>query len=366
MVPIIAATKKTHFYTLDGLRGIAALAIAVYHNGTRLPWIGSLDHGWLAVDFFFVLSGFVIDHSYQDRLSRGMGFCEFLRIRAIRLCPMTIIGASLGLLLYVLVYHSLGAWLLGRLTIGWILTCLSLPATLLPDSMPPWIRNTPFYMNRPSWSLFFEWIASVAFAVALSKLRLRGLVAGIVVAGCLSILMAYLGKSDSGWSTTNISWGLVRVAYPFLIGILISRTQGYIQVPVISFPLASLLLLGVLFVTHLSNAWESVYDAVVVMLIFPTIVLTAKASIQKPAMIAVIQWLGFISFPLYATHVSILSYYHTYWKHQNFLTDMAAVGAAVLMAALLSAYVEIPTRQWLTTMFTSKKNRPPLAPLRSA
>ena len=99
----ISTTKlqsKHHFSTLDGLRGVAAIAIVVFHfmeiaysDFTK----NFIAHGFLAVDFFFCLSGFVMAYAYDDRL-KGMGLMAFFKARIIRLHPLVVLGGVLGLL----------------------------------------------------------------------------------------------------------------------------------------------------------------------------------------------------------------------------------------------------------------------------
>src|ERR1700744_3037299 len=91
---------KQHFEILDGLRGVAALAVVTFHF---MEWVyfdyskNFIGHGFLAVDFFFCLSGFVIGYAYDDRIGK-MGILEFFKSRLIRLHPLVIIGSVIGLL----------------------------------------------------------------------------------------------------------------------------------------------------------------------------------------------------------------------------------------------------------------------------
>src|ERR1700750_3327259 len=100
--PSILKTKQ-HFEILDGLRGVAALAVVTFHfmeivfSDYSKNFIG---HGFLAVDFFFCLSGFVIAYAYDDRIGK-MGLLEFFKSRAIRLHPLVILGSVLGLLSFL-------------------------------------------------------------------------------------------------------------------------------------------------------------------------------------------------------------------------------------------------------------------------
>src|SRR6204780_4912905 len=102
---------KEHFEVLDGLRGSAAFLIVIFHLfnysfGFHGPW-ALVKHAYLAVDFFFALSGFVVAYAYDDRWTR-MTILQFFRIRLIRLHPLVLVGATLGLLGYLLDPFSKG------------------------------------------------------------------------------------------------------------------------------------------------------------------------------------------------------------------------------------------------------------------
>ncbi len=93
---------KPHFVVLDGLRGVAALCVVIFHFSEMVIWNYSklwIGHGFLAVDFFFCLSGFVLGYAYDDRVAT-MGLGHFFRMRLIRLQPMVVFGAVLGVIAF--------------------------------------------------------------------------------------------------------------------------------------------------------------------------------------------------------------------------------------------------------------------------
>lgn len=98
--------SKPHYEILDGLRGTAALLVLVYHIFEGLAFAAGVDtisfmnHGYLAVDFFFILSGYVIGYAYDDRLASGMTAGQFIKRRLIRLHPMIIMGGLVGAAAY--------------------------------------------------------------------------------------------------------------------------------------------------------------------------------------------------------------------------------------------------------------------------
>ena len=98
----IYLASKPRYEILDGLRGVAALLIVAYHlfeTYSTGPAGQIINHGYLAVDFFFVLSGFVIGYAYDDRWDR-MTVWSFFKRRVIRLHPMVVYGCAFGALMF--------------------------------------------------------------------------------------------------------------------------------------------------------------------------------------------------------------------------------------------------------------------------
>lgn len=100
-LPLAATLQRHRFVFLDALRGLAAVMVVFYHRRELLP-NGLAEHGYLAVDFFFMLSGFVIAYAYEDKLRTGMSRTSFIVRRLQRLMPLVILGACLGLFVEVL------------------------------------------------------------------------------------------------------------------------------------------------------------------------------------------------------------------------------------------------------------------------
>lgn len=99
------ADTKPHYNLLDGLRGVAALMVMWYHifeGFATSPIDQNFNHGYLAVDFFFVLSGFVVGYAYDDRWNKTLTMKGFFKRRLIRLHPMIILGTVLGLITFML------------------------------------------------------------------------------------------------------------------------------------------------------------------------------------------------------------------------------------------------------------------------
>src|SRR5579863_4364510 len=258
-----------HFMALDGLRGLAALVILVYH---RRFWFtpGSFFHGFLAVDFFFILSGFVIAHAYSERLREGkLGFWRFLRLRLERLCPLLFFGSALGCgAILVTSAASIAFGALAPLGGAFILGGMSLPV--------PWMAN-PFDVNGPTWSLFFELIINVAFALVAGAVNNTRLYVTIATATILLIAMTvWTGTISVGFTWQSLPLGLIRVTAPFASGVALNRLWAAGRLP--SFPAPFAVLCGavglVLCVPQLPVRWDLGYQLVCCLLVFPIVLVS--------------------------------------------------------------------------------------------
>lgn len=230
--------SKPHYALLDGLRGVAALLVVWYHvfEGYQFagnkPVIDFINHGYLAVDFFFMLSGFVIGYAYDDRWGKSLTTSKFFRRRLIRLHPMVMMGALIGAISFLLTgmerWDSSHSTLLLTL-IALICSWLMIPA--LPG-MPREVRGNGemFPLNGPCWSLFFEYIGNILYALIIHRLSTRtlawltALLCGTLTWFAVTDQSGY-GSIGAGWTidTTNLLGGTLRMLCPLTIGLFMSR-----------------------------------------------------------------------------------------------------------------------------------------------
>lgn len=149
---------KQHFEVLDGLRGLAAVVVVIFHfMEFIIPDfnVNFIAHGYLAVDFFFCLSGFVIAYAYDSRI-RKMGLIPFLKLRLIRLHPLVLIGAIIGMLAFIFdpFVPLTGNFSFGQNLWIFISACLMIPYPVIPERY-----FNLFHLNPPTWSLFWEYVA---------------------------------------------------------------------------------------------------------------------------------------------------------------------------------------------------------------
>jgi peptidoglycan/LPS O-acetylase OafA/YrhL len=272
--------ERNRFVTLDALRGTAAIGVMLYHSmpDTPLPIPG----GFLAVDLFFVLSGFVIALTYEAKLRDGMRMREFLTLRAIRLWPMLLIGALLGI--------GLEGGHAGMLF-------------LLPSPY----SDTLYPSNPPLWSLLLEGLAYVGFASFAHRLSDRKLVvlaavSGVTLAGYALHSSARLHEFGGFWST--LPAGLARVGFSFTAGMLIYRWRKHDGLQHSRDWRAALLPAGLLGLMLFMPFGET-GGLLAILVVFPALVwFASKWELPAPRAGAL---LGALSYPLYCIHMPILA-----------------------------------------------------------
>ena len=229
------ADTKPHYELLDGMRGVAALLVIWYHvfEGFATSPVDQLfNHGYLAVDFFFILSGFVIGYAYDDRWKGSLTRGEFFKRRLIRLHPMVVLGAVLGVVTYTI--QGCEQWdgtqvAYSAVMLAMLLNLFLLPA--LPGSAAEVRGNGEMFpLNGPSWSLFFEYVGNILYAFVLRRLSTRALTAVVAASGIG--LAAYAVGNLSGYGHLGVGWslldhnllgGMLRLGFSFSAGLLLSR-----------------------------------------------------------------------------------------------------------------------------------------------
>jgi peptidoglycan/LPS O-acetylase OafA/YrhL len=368
---------KQHFEILDGLRGVAAMMVVIFHICET--WNGGdharqiINHGYLAVDFFFMLSGFVIAYAYDDRWhSRsgrpGMTIWDFFKRRLIRLQPMVIMGTLLGALLFYQsasprIFPLVAATPLWRLILVALIGCTVIPIPMSMD-IRGWQEMQP--LAGTAWSLFFEYIANIAYALGLRKASNRVLLAlAAVSAALLTLYLVTTPRGDitGGWSVNalELKVGFVRLCYPFLAGMLLQRMHKRIHIRN-AFLWCSLLLIVTLALPRFgmnATGWRNgLYEAMIIILVYPIIVaMGAGEQISGRTATRLCRFSGAISYPLYITHYSLI-YIYTAWVADGKLTPVQGAwwGAAVFVTAIAIAYAclklyDEPLRRWLNRRF---------------
>lgn len=342
---------KQHFNILDGLRGVAALAVVIFHF---MEWAYSdfsknfIAHGFLAVDFFFCLSGFVIGYAYDDRIAK-MGVLEFFKSRVIRLHPLVIAGSVLGLLAFL--FDPFGGhpelYGTGKIILTFFCSALLIPFPVMEDR-----GFNLFSFNAPSWSLFWEYIANIVYAFVLYKISRHFLLLLTIIAALAICLVSYRsGNLLGGWSGPTFWDGGARISYSFLAGLLIYRSNWIIKNKLGFIGIA--ILLSLAFVMPFSK-WNWITEALVVLFYFPLLIALGAGATLTPGLKKLCIFSGKISYPLYMTHYAVLwmfgNYYTSHKPGTTQLTFIIIAGLILLVGAsyLVMVIYDIPLRKYLT------------------
>ena len=343
---------RPHFEALDGLRGIAALAVVTFHFMEMVTSDYSknfIGHGFLAVDFFFCLSGFVIGYAYDDRVGK-MGIVEFLKSRLIRLHPLVVLGSVLGLLSFYFdpFAHPPAAYHAGRVLLIFLTSAFLIPFPVMKER---YLNN--FGFNAPAWSLFWEYIANIVYAVVLYRLRRWWL---MVFAAVAAVFLFNCGYREhwvgGGWSGPTFWDGGIRVAFSFTAGLIVFRSNWRIRNR-LGFLVLAVLLLAALMMPYLKMLW--LQESLLVTLYFPLLIaLGAGVTLTKRSE-AFCVFAGKISYPLYMTHYAFIwifgNYYSTYKPTNLHLAGILIVSISLLIgfAYLAMVLYDVPLRRWLTS-----------------
>jgi peptidoglycan/LPS O-acetylase OafA/YrhL len=287
---------------LDELRGIAAVGVLVFHIGTRGGGPALLPNGFLAVDFFFMLSGFVIAEAYEQRLLAGMALRDFAARRLIRMAPVAMLGALLGGA-YLLARHGIAPGRsdpLGELIAGNALNLLMLPK-LWHGPATGWEL---FPANGPLWSLFFEIVINFVWAATLTGRSARTLALWVIASGAALVVCGlHAGSLDLGWQATSLAGGLARVSFGFGVGLLLHRGRRFL--PRMGGAAAWAALVALLY--FLALPLHAVGWSLVVVLVCLPAVLAVAIAAGDCAVLPAGAFLGRLSYPLYGVHVPLIA-----------------------------------------------------------
>ncbi|MDD4489073.1 MAG: acyltransferase [Paludibacter sp.] len=369
------ADTKPHYRILDGLRGVAALLVIWYHIFEAFatsPYDQGFNHGYLAVDFFFILSGFVIGYAYDDRWKK-MKKKDFFKRRLIRLQPMIIIGAVLGVITFFIQGGVM--WNGTKVAFSMIMIALLLQLFLIP-AMPgsgAEVRGNGemFPLNGPSWSLFFEYIGNILYTLILRKLSTRALMVLVLVSGAGLAVFAVgnfsgFGHLGVGWTMTdyNLIGGFLRLLFSFSAGLLISRIFRPVRIRG-AFWICSLAVIVLLSVPYIGNGespWmNGLYDAICTIIIFPVLVYFGASGMTTDKITTgMCKLLGDISYPLYMVHYPFMYLFYAYvWKNGLAFAQTWSLTLVVFFGNILLAYLSLklydePIRKFLTKRFSPK------------
>ena len=374
--------SKNHFVLLDALRGSAALFVLVYHVFEGFATSAQdqvCNHGYLAVDFFFMLSGFVIGYAYDDRWT-GIMPKQFFQRRLIRLHPMLLAGMALGFFSFLV--GGCCGWDGGHVSMWRVVLALVAGMVMIP-SYPGSAYDVRGYtemysLNGPAWSLFFEYVGNILYALLLRRLPTWALSVLVVSSGMgLAWVLLGHGALDYGWTLSTFWPGMLRLLFPYTLGLLMARLHvrrstsavvgGKRPAPVRMFFLFSAIL-GIIFcMPYLGDAnspWvNGIYILFSLVFVFPFVIWMAlREGTAEAASLPLLRFFGEMSYPLYLVHYPFMYLFYQYIGFPDVSVSPADVWIEALLVASVSACVaylllrfyDRPVRKWLSSRLCSR------------
>ena len=349
-------TGRRAFHTLDAMRGIAAFSVALGHTQNLLGG-QFFPKAYLAVDFFYALSGFVICFAYEERLRNGLTVGRFLIMRLIRLYPLYLLGLLAGLMVAGsgMILGGSSFWTPPLLAWSTFFSLLMLP------TLPVFGALFLFPLNLPAWSLFSEILVNAAYAMIGWLGRNDRVLLGLFLAGALGELaaIAHYGSLNAGFTWDSAPAALPRVVTSFTAGVLAYRVRGRLRLPV--FPPVALLAIVMLcfMIAPPAGRWDQLYDWAMAALVMPALVPLGALAEPGPRWRPIFTELGIISYALYILHAPMLRFIENGLERVA-RVDVAAFApwigiASVLLIALAGSLAhrlyDVPARAWLNRLW---------------
>jgi peptidoglycan/LPS O-acetylase OafA/YrhL len=353
---------KPHYPILDGLRGTAALLVVIYHLFEAyypIPAQHPMHHGYLAVDFFYLLSGFVVGYAYDDRWG-AIRIKDFFKIRLVRLHPLVLLGVLIGVIAFCFDPYHHGVHSAGLLK---LIGVMLISFTLLPS---PDVRGwgETHSLDGPCWSLLQEYIANLLYAVwgrKMSKMILWVIV--VISAIVLTVVAVWHGDVATGWGYSSFWIAIVRMMFPFFAGLLLFRTGKLIRLPM-AYTICSLILIILFFLP--TTRFNGLYEAACIIIAFPLVVAAGAGGQISSRWGGICRFSGAISYPIYILHYPFI-YIYTSWVGTGKPPTSQIIPVAcglfvffILLAWAALKFYDEPVRAWLKKRFLNNKPTPSL------
>jgi peptidoglycan/LPS O-acetylase OafA/YrhL len=349
-VSLVRQHVSAHFLGLDGLRGVAALVVLYLHavltfRISYLPGTASL-----AVDFFFMLSGFVLGYAYDGRLQEGLAWQDFMRVRLIRLYPTLFFGSVLGAIIFLAAQHHLHS----GLTSAWMIvgSFLMLPVGVTAGDL------IAYPLNIAYWSLFFEIIANAVYATNWGRRPPYTLSLAVLSFALATAVMTFASRPyiQNGVTSSEFLWGFVRVAYPFAAGLLLYRLRhrwvriSHWRIITGSCWWLAAAILAVVLMLPIENPW---CDLALSFVVFPLLIIVTASLNLSTATAHVCTTLGRLSYPVYILHWPIYRLLNGTTERLRlniapWMLTLTGAVAAILLAQVTLTMWDEPVRRWLS------------------
>jgi peptidoglycan/LPS O-acetylase OafA/YrhL len=336
------ATSRKTFDTLNAMRGLAAIAVVLFH-AARVAGFAAAPLGYLAVDLFFVLSGFVIAHAYGNSLDSTVTVERFIWIRIARFWPLLALGVLIGA-----ARSTIGILLQSDTALSPLQLGVAMITSLFLVPAPVTASGDLFILNVPLWTLSLELAVNIGYGRFHRRLSPRWLVLAAIAGGAVMIAFALdAGSNNIGATAATVLGGLGRAVCGFSIGLLLYRYRGRrVTVPA----LMVLAALAVLLFLPLHGEGHVLYDLTFALVLAPALVLLGAASELPRPWLPFARYLGTISFPIYAIHSPLLGVAEAISTRLGL--PAAALAGLVIVGLLIVCpfvyrYYDQPLYRWL-------------------
>jgi peptidoglycan/LPS O-acetylase OafA/YrhL len=368
-----AKTSVNEIKSLTGLRGVAAIYVVVFHflspsplHAFSNPFKTFVVHGYLAVDLFFILSGFVMALNYSRMFASGWSMAahrKFLGRRIARIYPLYFAATIAGFLLAML---------------GWVHSLNVAPPglALLLNVLMVQVWGCVQSFDSPGWSISAEWFAYLIFPLLVIPTLFRKPLWGWALAGASAMILALLSALPASFHLGGYPQGallafsdpwfalpLLRCVPEFMLGLLAYRLAAT--------PFGQSLgsrrwLSPVLCLAGLALLATPGMDLAVVLL-FPLLVISVASGTHAPSRVLgspPAQLLGTLSYSVYLTHflmVGVLQWVYAFARTSGLAHAHVVAAAVVIPLTFAVAYIayrciEVPGRQWLRVAFEGRLN----------
>jgi peptidoglycan/LPS O-acetylase OafA/YrhL len=358
--------QDSRLAALDALRGVAALAVVLFHVCIPLGVVAA-PNGYLAVDFFFLLSGYVLAHVYDARLkTASMKAGAFMRERVARLYPLAFLGVLMGVggaaIRYAPWLHDQGAAQFAATAAANLL--------VLPLGRLSFASDHPlFAFNAPVWSLFWEFVVNGVYGAIAPLLNGKVLAAVLAASGAALVAISlHHGSLQAGAEASTFGAGAARVGYSFFCGVAMQRVakphpdQRRHPGPILAVGLLALILLAPVVIA------SRIFDPAIVIVAFPAVLFLALQGEPQGAMRRFGLFAGDVSYPLYVTHFPIMQLFlHALGPNKPTGVTLALVLAGelttiVAVAVIVLLFFDRPVRAWLHRRRKAARDAPTVQP----
>ena len=353
------AQPRRTFQTLDGLRGVGAFLVVMRHVPALFGPI-KVPESFLAVDLFYLVSGFVVAHAYGERLKAGGFFRDFVKTRLIRLYPLYIFGLALGIIpaTFAAVTDPHGWWNFPK-----IFEAIATGILMIPFF--PGLGANGSSLDGPTWTLLPELIANFVYAAAIRFMTITALVAIMLVCGAGLIgAEFYYGGLDLGFNATDQWVALCRVGYSFFAGVLVFRFFGAAMKVSTLAAWALMAVLTFMLAFNPSDDLTPWYELGVVLIGFP-ILLIAAAHFEPASAWSgrLFTFVGLVSYGVYIVHQpmgvivrdTVQRAIRVPGDLRGLIFGAVFLGAAITLAWWLDGHYDGPLRKVLRARFMPAK-----------